>query len=102
MDGPVVAGQAVPVLAATQGRLNWRALASWIQAVGATIAALIVTASQYQTTLIPLIPVQYAGVGASIFALGKIIEAVQKQKDVTRDKPLVNFTKPRDGNQGQQ
>lgn len=92
MAEPILPGAPVPVLAATQGRLTWRAVATWIQAAGAAVGAYIVAASQLQTTIAPLIPVKYAWLGAAVFAAGKMIEAVQHQKDVTRPKHEVNMS----------
>ena len=92
-----ITGPPVPVLAATGSRLVWRALATWVQAAGATLSAVVVAFADNKESIAPLIPIKYAWIGAAVFAAGKVIEAVQHQKDTVRDKPLVNLSGPTDG-----
>lgn len=91
-----LAGPPVTVLPATDSRLFWRAAATILQATGATITALIIAVSQQQATIAPLIPIQFAGIGAAVFAIGKVMEAFQHVKDTVRPKPEVNMSVPAD------
>jgi len=87
-------GPSVPVIPATPSRLQWRAVASWMQAAGASLGGIIIALAQNKETVAPLIPVKYAWIGAVIFAAGKIVEAVQHQKDLTRPTEKVNMSAP--------
>jgi hypothetical protein len=89
MTMPVVQPIAVPVLPATDTRLSWRAIGSWIQTAGASLVVIILAVSQMQTTLAPLIPVRWAYVGGVIFAIGNLVQAVQHQKDLAAAKAVV-------------
>lgn len=89
------------VLPVTQHRLNWKAVASWVQTAGASFAALVITVSQMQATVQPLIPTRYASIGALVFAAGKIMEAVQRQRDTARPRALVNFSVPAPGDKSE-
>lgn len=89
MTMPIEQPIAVPVLPATDTRLSWRAIGSWIQAAGASLAAIMLAVTQLQTTLAPFIPERWAGIGAGIFAVGKVIEAVQHQHDLAAQKAVV-------------
>lgn len=86
-----VPGVPVPVLAATQERLTWRAVASWLQTIAATGGMIVVFMFQNQELVKQFIPEKYAGGLAALFAIGKLIEAIQHQKDVSRDKPMVDL-----------
>lgn len=92
MADPIISKEPVPVIADTQHRLTWKAVATWLQAAGATTITLIEVLYHLQDTIKPMIPERFAALGGVLFTIGKIIDAWQRQQDVKRPKNLVNFS----------